>query len=69
MDKRLIWAIIAVCVGCNYKNEANRPELFQGRFAQAIQNHRYPKTTPKPEYLQHHGVISASAGNIYMNIL
>ena len=69
MDKRLIWIMIAVCVGGNYKNEANRPKPFQGRFAQAIKNHRYPKTTPEPDYLKHYGVISSSAGNIYMNIL
>ena len=69
MDKNLIFIMIAASVCGSYKNEANRPEPFQGRFAKAIENHRYPKTIPKPHYLTHYGVISASEGNIYKTIL
>ena len=69
MDKNLIFIMIAASVCGSYNNEANRPEPFQGRFAKAIENHRYPKTLPKPHYLTHYGVISASEGNIYKTIL
>ena len=69
MDKNLIFIMIAASVCGSYKNEANRPEPFQGRFAKAIEHHRYPKTIPKPDYLTHYGVISASEGNIYKTIL
>ena len=65
MDKNLIFIMIAASVCGSYKNEANRPEPFQGRFAKAIKNHRIPKTIPKPHHLSHYGVISASTGNIY----
>ena len=65
MDKNLIFIMIAASVCGSYKNEANRPEPFQGRFAKAIENHRIPKTIPKPHYLSHYGVISVSTGNIY----
>ena len=69
MDKNLIFIMIAASVCGSYNNEANRPEPFQGRFAKAIENHLYPKTLPKPHYLTHYGVISASEGNIYKTIL
>ena len=69
MDKNLIFIMIAASVCGSYNNEANRPEPFQGRFAKAIENRRYPKTIPKPHYLTHYGVISASEGNIYKTIL
>ena len=65
MDKNLIFLMIAASICGSYKNEANRPEPFQGRFAKAIENRRIPKTIPKPHYLSHYGVISASTGNIY----
>ena len=69
MDKNFIFVVIAASIcGC-YNNEANRPEPFQGRFAKAIENHRFPKTIPKPDYLNHYGVISASEGNKNKTIL
>ena len=69
MDKNFIFVVIAASIcGC-YNNEANRPEPFQGRFAKAIENHRFPKTIPKPHWLNHYEVISAPAGNIYKHIL
>ena len=71
MDRRLVLLTIATLICGNYMNEANRtrPEPFQGRFAQAIINPRYPKTIPKPDYLKHYGSINVPAGNIYINIL
>ena len=69
MDKRLIWLTIATFICGNCRNEANRPEPFQGRFAKAIINPRYPKTIPKPDYLKHYGNINVPAGNIDINIL
>ena len=69
MDKNFIFVVIAASIcGC-YNNEANRPEPFQGRFAKAIENHRFPKTIQKPHWLNHYEVISAPAGNIYKHIL
>ena len=65
MDKNLIFLMIAAFICGSYKNEANRPEPFQGRFAKAIEYHRIPKIIQKPHYLSHYGVISASTGNIY----
>ena len=69
MDKNFIFVVIAASIcGC-YNNEANRPEPFQGRFAKAIENHRFPKTIQKPHWLNHYEAISAPAGNIYKHIL
>ena len=69
MDKRLIWLTIATFICGNYRNEANRPEPFQGRFAKAIINTGYAKTISKPDYLKHYENINVPAGNIFINIL
>ena len=42
---------------------------FKGRFARVIENHLCPKTIPKPHYAKDYGFISASAGNVNINIL
>ena len=51
------------------KNEANRPEPFEGGFAIVIVNRRYLKIILKPHFLKDFGIISAFAGNIYIIIL
>ena len=42
---------------------------FKGRFARVIENHRCPKIIPEPHYAKDYGFISASEGNVNINIL
>ena len=69
MDKNLIWIITAVCIIGSYKNEANRPEEFRGRFAEEIKQYRHPRNKAQPHYLRNYGNIkSGTKYRLYRNV-
>ena len=57
MAKNKLWLLIAACICACYKNEMNRPEVFQGSLAQAIEKYRRPRSVAMPAYLDKYGNI------------
>ena len=57
MARNNLWLLIAACICTCYKNEMNRPEVFQGRLAQAIEEYRRPRSVAMPAYLDKYGNI------------
>ena len=57
MARNKLWLLIAACICTCYKNEMNRPEVFHGRLAQAIEEYRRPRSVAMPAYLDKYGNI------------